>query len=145
MGKIYIVTAGEPGNDYEIVAATTNKDIANAICKMHEHDDYTMAAIVEEYDDCEDTTLIEKSAKYQYVEYKIFIDSNGNIKQTVFEGFTDEFKEPRLLHDVKPNLSMWVKCTLKGDGDSDENREEAQKIAKKFRSKYFIEKLGLGE
>lgn len=142
MGKIYIVTAGEQGSDYGIVAATTNKDIANAICKTYEHDDYTSAAIIEEYDDCEDTTLIEKSTKYQYVVYKIFIDGKNNIKQIVFQGFTDKFEEPgMMLYGEFADLSMWVKCTLKGDGDSDESRKEAIKIAEDFRTSYLLKKF----
>jgi hypothetical protein len=140
MSKIYIVTSGIHGR-YHIVAATTNKDIANAICKTYEHDDYTDRALVEEYDDYEDATIIEKSAEYQYVEYKIFIDTNNNIKQIIFQGFTDKFEEARLLHDVKTDLSMWIKCTLKGDGDSDESREEAKKIAEDFRTQFLLQKF----
>jgi len=141
MSKIYIVTEGHY-EDYHIIAATTNKDIANAICKMHK-EDHTSAAIVEEYDDCEDTTLIEKSAKYQYVEYKIFIDDNNNAKQIIFEGFTDEIKEPEIIYSASNVFSMWIKCTLNGDKDSEENREKAIRIAKMSRSSFLQEQFRL--
>lgn len=73
MGSIYVLTQGEY-SDYHIVGVTTNEQIANALLKVHDGQDWA----IEEFEDITDVSFVEE-ANSMIPYYSIALDSRGDL------------------------------------------------------------------
>lgn len=129
--KIYVVTAGNY-SDYTILGVSTNKDIAEAFAKISGYDEPR----VEEYDDIQDMSIIEK-AKRMVPRWAIMFEVNGELHYLT-EDDPVSYSEP-----MDPEIKPYGMSDLLVAHVSAEDKDHAIKIARDLRVKYLSEKFGL--
>lgn len=125
--KAYVVTDGYY-SDYHIVGTALDYDIALAILKMKCNNH----GRIEEYDICEDKSLIDATKDY-VKNWKITFDRDGVFKDAELECWTLEPSKPRVIFYLRSHV-VYV-C--------DNDLERAKKTAIDARSMELSRQFGI--
>lgn len=126
---VYVITSGDY-SDYRIVDVTLDKDIAEALLKIHPDSE------IEEYEAVDDKRVIADTKDYIKT-WDVIFEKDGNY--TIFDtGYVEKHFEPIIVESPYYAIGTRLHVSV-----CNNDREKAIKIAQDARGNYLAKEFGL--